>query len=460
MLVVSVKSLQGDLGVVVNAALDTMRNMLTVAANHECSRVLSRFHDHTDALSARPSDLHGYAKFLEGVIQLEDRREELTGESKLVDDMYDMLAEYDAKVPEQDRLLVDDLKEMITSFNKAFEESTAFVEEQKEGMIETLEKDIGKLFDRLQSILSDLRSGTFDQKDGDSAEMVERLEELSKSYGEIQDLSAKYAHYQDIMQLGQTDFNSVQMAGRELKWQQDKWVALKDFEGEVKEWMSSAVWTLNPEEVQNKLDEAAKHNYKMIKTRKDDLVCARLKDQIEEFKGHMPLLSLVADPAIKERHWIDIFHLVEKEFVPGETLPSVTVSDGGIRWRARAPVAVGAFSCYRHALLLAMRFDAPTLRVAMRFRQLCTTAPTLSRTSLDVACRCWTSLVSCGTSSSSSRSSETPSRRTTCSATWTRWRRSGRGRSSASLPTRTTTSSGARTTCRPSWTTRSSRSRP
>jgi len=323
MLTVSVQQMQGGLGAIVQSALDTMRNMLIIASRQECQKVLSRFQGFTQSMSARPTDLHGYAGFLEEVLGLEARREELIGEAKLVDDMYDMLAQYKADVPPNDQLVVDDLKEGIASFNKSFEESQEFVEKRKDEKIEALESDIRQLFDDLQEVVSDLRSGTYDEVEGDAEGMVAALEDLSTRYGTMQDLAGKYAHYQDLMQLDQTDYESVNMAGRELKWHQDKWTMLRDFEVLESQWMSASCWDLDPEEIQTQLDEFTKANYKAIKARKDDAVCVRMKRELDEFKGHMNLLTLISDKAIKDRHWEDIYKLVGEEYVAGETQPNV-----------------------------------------------------------------------------------------------------------------------------------------
>ena len=43
------------------------------------------------------------------------------------------------------------------------------------------------------------------------------------------------------------------------------------------------------------IDELTKHNYKMLKSRKDDEVVVRLKKQLDAFKDIMPLLQVGTD---------------------------------------------------------------------------------------------------------------------------------------------------------------------
>ena len=62
-----------------------------------------------------------------------------------------------------------------------------------------------------------------------------------------------------------------------------------------------------------------KHNYKMLKSRKDDEVVVRLKKQLDAFTEYLPLLQEVANVALETRHWGNIFGVLEKPFEEGQT---------------------------------------------------------------------------------------------------------------------------------------------
>ena len=324
LLSVSTGKLREKLGSGVSSALDTMRSMLSVAARAECARVLLKFQNAHKSLQGRPTDLHGYAAFLETLTKLQVGKDEFAADAKLVDDMYEMLVEYDAKVNENDKLVVDDLKDAITSLGKSMEESAAFCDEYKQQQVEALDEDVKLLFTQLQSMVQTLRSGDFDDRDREAGEVVKVCTNLATQMEGMRDLSSKFALYQELMQLDAVDFTPVQAAGRELKWHQEKWTALHQFEDLVHGWTTCQTNTLEPEEVETKMDEIAKANYKMIKQRRDDLVCVRLKEELESFKDNLPLLALAADKALRERHWEQIYGLLEAEFVPGETVISVS----------------------------------------------------------------------------------------------------------------------------------------
>ncbi|EFJ29004.1 inner arm dynein 3-2 [Selaginella moellendorffii] len=85
----------------------------------------------------------------------------------------------------------------------------------------------------------------------------------------------------------------------------------------VKQWREGPVASLKAPEVQGKTDEYAKEAYKMGKANKEDTVVFRLKDAIDDFKQLLPLIEELANPALKDRHWTQIFKQVGQEYKDG-----------------------------------------------------------------------------------------------------------------------------------------------
>ncbi|CAG9466170.1 unnamed protein product [Pedinophyceae sp. YPF-701] len=319
MLIVDCSVLQERLHGIIEGALDTMRDMLASTARSEAEGVLETFQAHTTSMQQRPKGLHEFAGFLEQYVSLTGNMEQIRGSCALVEEMYEMLQSYEAKISEADKLLLDDMRDMLVAFTRVVDDASLFVEDKKESVIAELDAEVETLFEGLQHVVTDVRSGRFDDDASDPAETVDELERLAKVFGEIEALSTKFARYQELLSLDVTDFSSVHMAGRELTWQRNKWHELHAFNAMRQEWMTANTKTLDPEAIQTKVDEALKSNYKMLKMRKDDEVCVRTKKEIEAFKVYVPLLTELANPAIMDRHWTQIFAVVSQEYAAGET---------------------------------------------------------------------------------------------------------------------------------------------
>lgn len=70
---------------------------------------------------------------------------------------------------------------------------------------------------------------------------------------------------------------------------------------------------LNIEVIRTEVEEYAMRAYKMGKAFKEDPVVARFKDSIDDFKQIMPLVEELANPALKSRHWEEIFKMIDAD---------------------------------------------------------------------------------------------------------------------------------------------------
>lgn len=55
---------------------------------------------------------------------------------------------------------------------------------------------------------------------------------------------------------------------------------------------------LDPNSIQSAVDEANRHNYKMLKSRANDDVVKALKADLDDFKEQLPLLQEVSRPLV------------------------------------------------------------------------------------------------------------------------------------------------------------------
>lgn len=157
MVEVDATEMQEGLKGLVDSALDTMRGLLITAAQTECQRCFQSFQSTTKGLTKRPQDLDGFCNFLDESQRVDETREQLLTEAALVDEMYDMLTSYNAKIPEQDKLALDDLRDLLTQFNKENNESRTFLDENKEDMVERLESEVAKVIELTHSVSTKAR---------------------------------------------------------------------------------------------------------------------------------------------------------------------------------------------------------------------------------------------------------------------------------------------------------------
>jgi len=329
-LVASVSTLQTDLGHALAGATHVLRELLTRAARHECGKALRRFQGHVADLMARPTDLSGYADFLEKVLVLKQSSDELSAEARRVDDLYALLTHHGARVPEADRLAVDDLKELLAAFDRSFAESTAFVEDQRADKVVQLEAEIVDVFDSLGDVMGELRSGAFDDASGSAADVSARLGDLGATFDGLRTRAEAYERYQGLLDLDVSDYAAVKAAGREHKWHDEKWALLRSLEIDRARWESTPVAELDVTAMEERIDEIGRLCHRASKTRKDDEVVERTKRELAELKARMPLATLAAERSLKPRHWTSILAVVGVDYVPSEDATEEGDDDGDV----------------------------------------------------------------------------------------------------------------------------------
>ncbi|KAH6585966.1 hypothetical protein BASA50_000909 [Batrachochytrium salamandrivorans] len=96
-----------------------------------------------------------------------------------------------------------------------------------------------------------------------------------------------------------------------------------DFQRFYHSWMTGPFLKLEPESIDNDVTTMWRNIYKLSLFFTPDsspyLFSQITKEQIERFKMHLPLISTLCNPGLRERHWKDISHVIGFRFQPDET---------------------------------------------------------------------------------------------------------------------------------------------
>ncbi|KAI8929016.1 dynein heavy chain, N-terminal region 2-domain-containing protein [Entophlyctis helioformis] len=96
-----------------------------------------------------------------------------------------------------------------------------------------------------------------------------------------------------------------------------------DFQRSYHTWMTGSFLKLEPESVENEVTTMWRNIYKLTLTFAPESAPYEFaqitKEQIERFKVHIPLISTLCNPGLRDRHWKDISQVVGFRFQPDET---------------------------------------------------------------------------------------------------------------------------------------------
>ncbi|XP_055788183.1 dynein axonemal heavy chain 12 isoform X2 [Salvelinus fontinalis] len=189
--------------------------------------------------------------------------------------------------------------------------------------------------DMMQQYVTDVRTVQKRLQDAEEAiDFINKEETLYKwdlsSYPVVEVIKESIEPYQKLF-------------GLVLKWQSTK-----------KRWMDGSFLDLNGESMEVEVDEFFREIYKMLKffqqkqkkaeqmagggvkrrpgeedpgkqERPTALICSTVMEQVKDFKEHIPTVSILCNPGIRARHWVQISDIVDYDLTPdsGTTLRKV-----------------------------------------------------------------------------------------------------------------------------------------
>ncbi|KAG2501733.1 hypothetical protein HYH03_000233 [Edaphochlamys debaryana] len=323
-LYVDSKSLRNDLMPTTLSTLEKIKGLLLQMARDTCLSVLEDVKTRIALLQARPPGLDEYMAYqVMHTKQVESKKAVLAAAAQ-VDDMYDMLAAYEQKVGTQDAVKHDDLREAATTFVTELTTGKEFMADHKEGQLEALANNIARTHEELAAINATLNKGDYINPDADAETVLSDLEGVLSQMRDLATACDTYKEYQALFEMEPDPFTDLAAVEKEANAKYQLWKSLYDFMEKSHNWTEdpildeAGVQQMSIETIRSEVEEYAQRAYKMGKAAKDDQVVVRLKDCIDDFKQIMPLVEELANPALKTRHWEQIFKLIDADIPPND----------------------------------------------------------------------------------------------------------------------------------------------
>ncbi|XP_052236951.1 dynein axonemal heavy chain 7-like isoform X2 [Dreissena polymorpha] len=96
-----------------------------------------------------------------------------------------------------------------------------------------------------------------------------------------------------------------------------------DFNNKYKDWMDGPMSGLNPDDVEQEVGNFWRGLYKLEKAFESvpaaKKIAGKVKSKVEEFREHMPLISTLFNPGLRDRHWEKISEIVGYSLKPDDS---------------------------------------------------------------------------------------------------------------------------------------------
>nr|XP_006820578.1 PREDICTED: dynein heavy chain 3, axonemal-like [Saccoglossus kowalevskii] len=149
---------------------------------------------------------------------------------------------------------------------------------------------------------------------------VEQLSNIQKKLEDARDELESLNKEEELLEWEPTQFPILQYMFQ-LKAPYDQlWNTALKFHTNFEFWMNGPFLDLNAEQVEEEVGNMWRNMYKLAKSFNDQpgpqRIANNVKGKIDKFKQHLPLLSVICNPGIRDRHWEQMSDIVGYDLKP------------------------------------------------------------------------------------------------------------------------------------------------
>eukprot|EP00965_Chrysotila_dentata_P134111 4435224-Pleurochrysis_carterae.AAC.1 len=165
-----------------------------------------------------------------------------------VNEMYELLENYEVKIPSQDAVKKDNLKETREAFAAKVLEAEGQLEQRMPSMAGTLEKSISNLNEDLMSILTSLHTGDYVNPECDPKTVLDKLHGVSETLSTLGEKAEMYKQMQETFHMQAYEFTQLRDTITQYEAKRELWEKLDAFNEAQFAWKTADFKMLDVEE--------------------------------------------------------------------------------------------------------------------------------------------------------------------------------------------------------------------
>ncbi|XP_032823200.2 dynein axonemal heavy chain 3 [Petromyzon marinus] len=183
---------------------------------------------------------------------------------------------------------------------------------------------------------------------------VEKLGELAAHLDAAAEELAAINKEEELLEWEASQFPILQATMANKQPYDQLWTTALNFHLKSDVWMHGSFQGLNAEELVDEVGTMWRNMYKLTKTFADlpgpRRIADAVKSRIDKFKPHLPILSTICNPGMKDRHWDQISELVGYDLKPGEDTSLANMLEYGLSKYIDKMEEIGAAASKEYSL--------------------------------------------------------------------------------------------------------------
>jgi len=143
--------------------------------------------------------------------------------------------------------------------------------------------------------------------------MIKQLELKEATFKELEQRAEKYNDWQIRLETPLTQFDDLDELREDLLNRCLMWRSLRDWKIYTDKQLATAFIAVDAPSVKVEAEKYAKIVNRLEKTLEDNPIQRSLKEQVETFRGAMPIVTALRRTELKSHHWVEINELIGAE---------------------------------------------------------------------------------------------------------------------------------------------------
>ncbi|KAM4612372.1 dynein axonemal heavy chain 2 [Polymixia lowei] len=290
--------------------------LLSLMASTRLKELHAFLQDNANRLSQPPQTLVELGESLELLETLQSDLTKTGAQIPPIHQQFAVLEKYEVTVDQAVQDMLESLNGEWVWFQQVVIDSEVLLKQHKEKFKSRLIFSTKELNKKTQTTVQEFHStGPFGSA-GSADWALEQIEALRGQLETLKEEEDTIRHGLSIFKIGLVPHKDIQCLEKDLDHLQQVWELMQQWNANWTEWKASQFVTLQTDSMENTAQAMLKKLHKLSREVKDkqwDIV-GFSKNKIDQFKGTIPLITHLKNPAMRDRHWNQIRHELQCSF--------------------------------------------------------------------------------------------------------------------------------------------------
>ena len=271
-------------------------------------------------LEVKPGNTVEYVSSLSFLDSIQDEIEGREEQAEIVKKLYALIETYNVPTPPEDLAVYQTLYPSMSAVRNAIDKSLAERDANVDRFCTSLDKDIEELGKEVKEVKQEAQNPSILDAGSEPDKIAEILNRMQEKMTAFQERAFQYKTYQKNFKVEVKKFEELEEVHAEIKLKQLLWNSLQNWDKSIDDWLQHPLDELDADDLNVQVMKYVKSVLQLEKGLPPNNVVPILKEKVESMRAKMPTITDLRNPALKQRHWDQVWTILDHRLSGEEKL--------------------------------------------------------------------------------------------------------------------------------------------